>query len=85
MYCKYWRRIFYDTLDDKYVKDNGEIDINLLQQTINKIKKILENIDKLKDKHEQESKSNTNKQRLLLFYHGNSLKKIDIFHKQKNK
>lgn len=32
---------FYDVLDDRYLKDNGELDINLLKKKINKIKIIL--------------------------------------------
>lgn len=29
---------FYDVLDDRYLKDNGEMDINLLKKEINKNK-----------------------------------------------
>ncbi|WP_342266527.1 hypothetical protein [Spiroplasma endosymbiont of Villa modesta] len=76
---------FYDVLDDRYLKDNGEIDINLLKKKINKIKIILYYINNKKYKCEKTLQSNIKKQSIFLSYNINSIKKLEIFEKQKNK
>ncbi|WJG71265.1 hypothetical protein [Spiroplasma ixodetis] len=74
---------FYDVLDDWYLKDNGEIDINLLKKKINKIKIILYYISNKKYKCEKTLQSNIKKQSIFLSYNINSIKKLEIFEKQK--
>ncbi|WP_342257735.1 hypothetical protein [Spiroplasma endosymbiont of Nomada ruficornis] len=74
---------FYDVLDDRYLKDNGEIDINLLKKKINKIKIILYYINNKKYKCEKTLHSNIKKQSIFLSYNINSIKKLEIFEKQK--